>query len=366
MSENSGDNGAVVGLAAGQSARPKIARPFEIAVVGATGVVGRETLSILAEREFPVKNVRAFASERSAGELIPFGDDEIEVQALTPDAFDGVEIAFFAAGGSISREYCPIAAKAGAVCIDKSSVFRLDPDVPLVVPEVNAAELAGYGLKRIIATPNCSTIQLVQVLAPLQRAAGLKRVVCTTYQAVSGAGKAGVEELEKQVRDMFNFRDTDTTVFGQRIAFNVLPCIPGKDAFNDDGSTSEEKKMIEESRKILGIPQLKVGVTCVRVPVFNSHSEAVHIELERPLSPEAVRELLALEPNVMVIDDPKKHLYPTPQDAAGQDQTLVGRVRADPSGENGIALWIVSDNLRTGAALNAVRIAEHLAAEYLS
>jgi aspartate-semialdehyde dehydrogenase len=348
--------------------RKAVPRPFHVAVVGASGVVGRETLSILAERDFPVASIKALASERSAGETVAFGDEELTIEALTPDAFDGVELAFFAAGGGVSREMTKVAAEKGAVCIDKSSVFRMDDDVPLVVPEVNGEALAGYGQRRLIATPNCSTIQLVQVLKPLHDAAGLKRVVCSTYQAVSGAGKDGVDELETQVRDLFNLRElSKKEVFGgHRIAFNVLPCIPGSDAFLDDGATQEEQKMIDESRKILKLPDLRIAVTCARVPVFNGHAEAVNVELERALSPDDARDLLGKTPNVMVIDDPSKHLYPTPEDATGEDQTLVGRIRTDSSVEHGLSLWIVSDNLRTGAALNAVRIAESLCAEHLS
>jgi len=363
---SSAEQAATVGVTTGDKKKQVVSRPFHVAVVGATGVVGREALSILSQRRFPVASLKCFASERSKGESVKFGDEEIELHVLTPSSFDGVELVFFAAGGKISREYAPIAARAGAVGIDKSSVFRLDPDVPLVVPEVNGDAIAGYTKKRILSTPNCSTIQLVQVLAPLHRRAKLERVVCATYQAVSGAGRGGIDELDQQVRDMFNFREPKVEVFSQRIAFNALPCIPGHHAFDDDGHSQEEAKMVEETRKILGEPGLPVGVTCVRVPVFHSHSEAVHLTFENPISPDEVRELLAAEPNVLVIDDPKRDLYPSALDAAGEDNTLVGRIRRDPSGKNGIALWVVSDNLRTGAALNAVRIAEKLCSEHLS
>jgi aspartate-semialdehyde dehydrogenase len=349
------------------SLKKDVPRPFKVAVVGATGLVGRETISILKERRFPISELKLFASERSAGEHIEFGGEDVPVRILEPQELEGVEIAFFAAGGSVSRAVAPEAAKAGVVCIDKSSTFRMDPDVPLVVPEVNGEALKGWEKKRIIATPNCSTIQLVQALKPLHDLAGLKRVICCTYQAVSGAGREGIDELDHQVRDLFNSRDVRSTeVFGQRIAFNALPCIPGSGAFDDDGYTGEERKMVGETRRILDLPELRVGVTCARVPVFHSHSEAVHVELDKPIDPEIAREALRAAPNVLVVDDPANALYPTAADAAGEDQTLVGRVRVDPSLDNGLAFWVVSDNLRTGAALNAVRIAEHLGADHLA
>jgi aspartate-semialdehyde dehydrogenase len=343
-------------------------RPMRIAVVGATGVVGRETLSILHEREFPIAGLRAFASEKSAGEAIDVGDNDVTIEKLGPDAFKGIDIAFFAAGSAVSKQWAHRAAEAGAVVIDKSSYFRNDPDVPLIVPEVNGHAIAGFAKKRIIATPNCSTIQLVQALAPLHRAAGIVRVVVCTYQAVSGAGRGGIDELETQVRDLFNMRELVVKTFDQRIAFNVLPRIPAHDPIPADGTTGEERKMIDEARRILEVPTLRMGVTCVRVPVFNGHSEAVHVEFERPLSPDQARTLLAAEPNMLVVDDAARGIYPTPEDASGEDRTLVGRVRSDDSVADGrgLALWVVSDNLRTGAALNAVRIAEALCADHLS
>ncbi len=338
-------------------------RQQTVAVVGATGVVGREAVSILSERRFPVKELRLLASARSAGEKLEAFDDEHAVQELKEDSFEGVDLVFFAAGSSVTKKFAPLAQTAGAISIDKSSLFRMDPDVPLVIPEVNRDALFPIPERKLIATPNCSTIQMVQVLAPLHQHWGLDRVVVSTYQAVSGAGKAGVEELENQVRDLFNFKDPRSTeVFGQRIAFNALPCIPGKEAFGEDGYTSEERKMMDETRKILSLPELRIAATCVRVPVFNSHSEAIHVSFKKPVSPDEVREVLAAEPNLLIVDEPSQHLYPSPQDAAGQDHTLVGRIRKDPSVDNGIALWCVSDNLRTGAALNAVRIAEALVA----
>jgi aspartate-semialdehyde dehydrogenase len=343
----------------------KIKRPFNIAIVGATGVVGRETLAILQEREFPVAQLRLLASERSAGEKLEFDEDEHVVHVLKEDSFKDIDVAFFCAGGSISKKYAPLAAAQGAVCIDKSSHFRMDEDVPLVVPEVNPEALSDYKKKRIIASPNCSTIPLMQILKPLHDTVGVQHVVASTYQAVSGAGKSGIKELETQVRDMFNMREVDTTVFKRRIAFNVLPMIPAEDAMDEDGMTTEESKMVNESRKILNLPELRISVTCARVPVFNGHSEAVHIGLKGPLTMDRVRDLLSAAPGIVIIDDPEKGIYPTPEDAAGEDMTLVGRIRPDSGFDHGIALWFSCDNLRTGAALNAVRIAEHLCAEHL-
>jgi aspartate-semialdehyde dehydrogenase len=356
-----------IGIEIKSDAPKKAKRPMHVAVVGATGVVGRETLSILEERKFPLASLKLFASERSAGESVEHGGKTYTVQKLEGDCFKGVDIVFFAASGGISKTWAPRAAEQGAVCIDKSSSFRMDPDVPLVVPEVNGHALKGFTKKRIIATPNCSTIQMVQALAPLHRKAGLERVVVCTYQAVSGAGRGGIDELEGQVRDMFNLRDVNISTFDQRIAFNALPRIPARDPIPADGTTGEERKMIEETKKILEAPALRVGATCVRVPVFNGHSEAVHVELKTPLSAEEARALIAAEPNIIVVDDREKGLYPTAADASGEDKTLVGRIRQDDSVPDGrgLAFWCVSDNLRTGAALNAVRIAEALAAEHL-
>lgn len=357
-----------LGVVIGPERKRKVPkRPMHIAIVGATGVVGRETLDILQDRRFPIASLRLFASERSAGEEIEIGTATHVVRKLEGEPFHGVDIVFFAASGSVSKTWAPRAAEAGAVCIDKSSAFRMDPDVPLVVPEVNGDALKGFAKKRIVATPNCSTIQLVQTLAPLHKRAGIERVVVCTYQAVSGAGKGGIEELEGQVRDMFNLRDPQIVTFDQRIAFNVLPRIPAKDPIPDDGTTGEERKMIEETKKILGDATIRVAATCVRVPVFNAHSEAVHVELRAALSPEEARKLLSDEPNVLVVDDRKLGIYPTPEDASGEDKTLVGRIRADDSVPDGrgLAYWVVSDNLRTGAALNAVRIAEALCADHL-
>jgi aspartate-semialdehyde dehydrogenase len=346
--------------------KPK--RPMNVAIVGATGVVGRETLSILGDRRFPLASLHLFASKNSAGEEIELEDGSSHtVKDLETANFKGIDLVFFAASGGVSKTWAPRAAAAGAVCIDKSSAFRMDPDVPLVVPEVNGHALKDFAKKRIIATPNCSTIQMVQCLSPLQRERGLKRVVVCTYQAVSGAGRGGVEELERQVRDLFNFKAVDAITFDQQIAFNALPRIPAQDPIPADGVTGEERKMIEETRKILGVPDLKVGVTCVRVPVFNGHSEAVHVELNAAITADDARALFAAEPNVLVVDDASTGVYPTALDATGEDKTLVGRVRLDESVDDGrgLAFWVVSDNLRTGAALNAVRIAEALCADWL-
>ncbi len=344
----------------------RVPRPFHLAIVGATGIVGQELFSILHARGFPVASIKALASEKSAGEKITFGEDEIVVEALTPKSFEGVEVAFFAVSGSLAAEYCPIAAKAGAVCIDKSSAHRAFSDVPLVVPEVNPKDIAKFKARRIIASPNCTAVPLTQVLKPLHQKAGLKRVVVSSYQAVSGAGREGMEELDKQVRDLFNMRDVESKVFGNRIAFNVLPCIPAVNAFEESGYTEEESKVMAETRRVLDLPELAVTATCARVPVFNGHSAAVHMEFARAISEDEAREALVNAPGLMVIDDRQKSLYPTAVDASGEDMTLVGRIRRDAAMPNGIALWFASDNLRTGAALNAVRIAEILCAEYLA
>ena len=358
-----------IGLRVGKSElprRPK--RPMHLAIVGATGVVGRETLAILGERRFPIASLTLLASSRSAGDTIDGENGESHtVKDLETFDFKGTDIVFFAASGAVSKTWAPRAAAAGAVCIDKSSAFRLDPDVPLVVPEVNGAALKDFSKKRIIATPNCSTIQMVQCLAPLQRSVGIDRVFVSTYQAVSGAGRGGVDELEGQVRDLFNFKEIEPKTFDQQIAFNVLPRIPANDLIPEDGVTGEERKMMEETRKILEVPALRIGVTCVRVPVFNGHSEAVHVDLQAALTADQARALFAEEENLLVVDDVSQGIYPTALDATGENKTLVGRIRVDASapGGHGLAFWVVSDNLRTGAALNAVRIAEALCADWL-
>src|SRR3989454_10266824 len=339
-------------------------RRVKVAVAGATGAVGREMLKVLEDREFPVSELVPLASERSEGHKLEFRGEELTVRRLRPESFDGVDIALFSPGSAVSREFAPYAARAGAVVVDNSSAFRRDADVPLVVPEVNpkAVELAlEPGGRRIIANPNCSTIQLVVVLKPLHDAAGLERVVVSTYQSVSGAGQKGIDELEQQSRTLFNMGELKAEKFPHRIAFNLLPEI-GKDSGN--GYTDEEMKLVNESRKILGLPDLAVSATCVRVPVFFCHSEAAHLFFKRPLAPEQAREVLLKAPGVKVIDDLKQHVYPMPLLGAGNDDTLVGRIRADLSGPNGLALFVVSDNLRKGAATNAVQIAELLASEH--
>jgi aspartate-semialdehyde dehydrogenase len=335
---------------------------YNIAIVGATGAVGTEMLRVLEEREFPVKSLRLLASERSEGNFLEFAGEEIMVQKLTRDSFAGIDIALFSAGGDRSTAFCPIAAAAGAVCIDNSSVWRMDPDVPLVVPEVNPGDIAGYTRKGIIANPNCSTIQMVVALKPLHDAARIKRVVVSTYQAVSGSGQRAIEELRIQTGELLNGRPADCKVYPYQIAFNCLPHI---DVFLDNGYTREEMKMVNETRKIMGDDSIKVTATTVRVPVFYGHSEAVNIETEKKISAELARELLATAPGVQLVDDVKNLVYPMPIDAAGQDMTLVGRIREDESIANGLNLWVVADNLRKGAATNAVQIAEILTEKYL-
>ena len=326
---------------------------LRVAVAGATGAVGREILSILAQRKFPASEVIPLASERSEGSKIPFAGGELTVRRLGHDSFEGVQLALFSAGASRSLEFTPSAVKAGAVVVDNSSAYRMDPEVPLVVPEVNAAALAGN--KGIIANPNCSTIQMVVVLKPIHDKAGLRRIVVSTYQAVSGAGKSAMDELGAQIEAAG--RSETPAEASRQIAFNCLPQI---DVFLDGGDTKEEQKMVNETRKILGSPKLPVSATCVRVPVYNSHSESVNVETEGPLSPEEARELLSNSQGIEVVDDPDLRVYPTALLASGQDPVYVGRIRRDSSVENALNMWIVSDNLRKGAALNAVQIAEAL------
>lgn len=326
-----------------------------VAVVGATGAVGREMLNTLYSRKFPAGKVVALASARSAGNVVPFGDRELTVQELKKDSFTDIDLALFSAGGGTSEKFAPYAAHAGCVVIDNSSAWRMDERCPLVVPEVNADALARH--QGIIANPNCSTIQMVVVLKPIQDAVGIERVVVSTYQAVSGAGQKGIEELEKQVRDLFNGRDAEKHVFPHQIAFNILPHI---DVFLDNDYTKEEMKMVNETVKIMGVPDIRVTATCARVPVFYGHSEAVNVQTRKKLTAKDARVLLMQAPGVRVLDNPRENIYPLAADAAGEDDTFVGRIREDETIENGLNMWIVSDNIRKGAALNAVQIAEAL------
>jgi aspartate-semialdehyde dehydrogenase len=312
-------------------------------------------LKVLAQRAFPASRVRALASARSAGRRVPFGEDELVVEEMTAASFDGVDIALFSAGADISRAYRDAVTGAGAVMIDNSSAFRMDEDVPLVVPEVNAVDAAGHA--GVIANPNCSTIQLVVALRPLAALAPMRRVVVSTYQAASGAGQAAMDELYEQSADFLAAREFEPRQFAHRIAFN---CIPQIDVFLEDGSTKEEWKMVVETRKIMHLPGLPVAATCVRVPVLRCHSESINVEFAAPVSVAQAREALASAPGITVLDDPASSAYPMPALLEGTDDTYVGRIRADESVEHGIALWVVADQLRKGAALNAVQIAESL------
>jgi aspartate-semialdehyde dehydrogenase len=339
-----------------------MAKKFNVAVVGATGAVGQQMLEVLAERNFPYKEVRLLASERSEGKFLEFDGEEHMVQLLDKDAFEGIDIALFSAGGARSEEFCPIAAAAGAVCVDNSSAWRMDPAVPLVVPEVNPQDIAQYTNKGIIANPNCSTIQMVVALKPLHDYGTIKRIVVSTYQAVSGTGRNAIDELRIQSGELLNGRPAECKVYPHQIAFNCLPQI---DVFLDNGYTKEEMKMVNETRKILGDQHIGVTATTVRVPVFYSHSESVNVETATKISAAKARELLAASPGVKVVDDVANLVYPMAIDAAGQDLTYVGRIREDESVANALNLWVVADNLRKGAATNAVQIAEILAEKYL-
>jgi len=331
---------------------------YIVAVVGATGAVGNEMIATLEQREFPVGKLRLFASERSADKTLEFRSEKIPVEVITEDSFKGIDIALFSAGAERSRIWAPIAAQSGCVVIDNSSYWRMDPEVPLVVPEVNPHDLNWH--KGIIANPNCSTIQMVVALKPIHDAAKIKRVVVTTFQAVSGTGKKAMDELMQQTSDLLSFRGIQCNVYPHQIAFNVLPQI---DKFLDNGYTKEEMKMVNETRKIMGDNSIRVTATTVRVPVFRGHSEALNIETERKITANAVRELLSRAPGVIVFDAPEKSIYPLPIHCDGKDEVFVGRIREDESTDNGINMWIVSDNLRKGAALNAVQIAEYLIKE---
>jgi aspartate-semialdehyde dehydrogenase len=330
-------------------------KALNVAIAGATGVVGTAVRQILEERRFPVAELRLLASERSRGRRLPFAGREAEVAILAADSFAGIDLAFFACGGAASKELAPAAVAAGALVIDKSSAFRQDPAVPLVVPEVNPDALDGHN--GIIATPNCSTIQMVVALKPIYDAAGIERVVVSTYQATSGSGKKGPDELRRQTPQALSGEPVEAIAYPHQIAFNLLPHI---DSFLPNGYTKEEQKMVDETQKIFADPQLKVSPTCVRVPVFNAHSEAVNVQTKTHLGAGAARELLAAAPGVEVVDDPAALLYPMPVHASERDPVYVGRIREDHTIENGLNFWCVSDNLRKGAALNAVQIAEEL------
>jgi aspartate-semialdehyde dehydrogenase len=333
---------------------PMPVRPV-VAVAGATGAVGVEMLRVLEQRSFPASEVRALASSRSAGRRVPFAGGELVVQEMTEASFDGVDIALFSAGAEISKRFREAAYRAGCVIIDNSSAFRMEEGVPLVVPEVNPDDAATHD--GVIANPNCSTIQLVVALDPLRDLAPIRRVVVSTYQAASGAGQAAMDELYEQSGDFLGGRDFEPRTFAHRIAFN---CIPQIDVFLDDASTKEEWKMVVETQKILHAPEIRLAATCVRVPVLRCHSESVNVEFDGPVSVEDARAALAAAPGITVLDDPAQQLYPMPALLEGTDDTYVGRLRRDPSVAHGLAFWVVADQLRKGAALNAVQIAELL------
>jgi len=326
---------------------------YRVAIVGATGFVGQEFIRVLEQRNFPMESISLLASDRSAGKKILVAKQEIEVKETVPESFQVIDIALFSAGAETSHHFSPIAAQSGAVVIDNSSAFRMVPSVPLVVPEVNPQDIKRH--KGIIANPNCSTIQMVVVLYPLHKVNPIKRIIVDTYQAVSGTGAAAAEELTAQAKQVVDGQNTVPHVYPHQIAFNLLPEI---DVFLDNGYTKEEWKMVEETKKIMHADNIAISATCVRVPVFIGHSEAVHIEFSQPMSSEEARRILAQAPGVKVLDDPVISLYPQPWAAAGTDEVFVGRIRQDASHPRGLAMWIVADNLRKGAALNAVQIAE--------
>ena len=329
---------------------------LHIAIVGATGAVGVEMLKTLEKRNFPAAKITPLASARSAGKTLPFRGKDLTVQELTPESFEGVDIALFSAGGGTSSEFAPAAVEAGAVVVDNSSAFRMDDSVPLVVPEINAAAVAENS--GIIANPNCSTIVMVMALYPLHRAFGVKRIFASTYQAVSGSGAMGIVELERQVGEIAAGQAVTREVYPHQIAFNVLPHV---DVFLDDGYTKEEMKMVHESRKIMGLPEFRASVTCVRVPVYRAHSVAVSAEFERTVSVEAAREAIIAAPGIDLNDEVANNGYPLPLELAGRDNCQVGRIRKDCAFDNGLSFWVAGDQLLKGAALNAVQIAEEVA-----
>jgi aspartate-semialdehyde dehydrogenase len=335
-----------------------MSREYNVGVLGSTGAVGREILKSLYERGFPIKLIRPLASARSAGTTVEFGNKDVLVEEAGPDSFQGLDIAIFSAGAQASSRFAPLAAKSGCVVVDNSSCWRQDPKVPLIIPEVNAGAIKRH--KGIIANPNCSTIQMLVALKPIYDAVGIRRIVVSTYQSVSGTGQKGIEELSEETRALFNGRTHEPKVYPHRIAFN---CIPHIDVFMDNDYTKEEMKMVLETQKIFDDQNILVSATCVRVPVFYGHSEAIWIETGRPIKPAAARELLTRAPGILVVDDPASNNYPLASDCAGREEVFVGRIRADLSSENGLVMWVVSDNLKKGAATNAVQIAELLIRE---
>ena len=335
---------------------------YNIAIAGATGAVGQEMMDILDERNFPVKELRLLASERSAGKELEYKNDKITIQKLDENSFDGIDIALFSAGGSRSKEFAPIAADAGAIVIDNSSAYRMDQDVPLVIPEINPQAVAGYKNKGIVANPNCTTAVTVMALKPLHDLGNIKRVIASSYQAVSGAGAQAIEELKNQTLAWANSEKIEPETFPYQIAFNLLPQI---DSFLDNGYTKEEMKLHNETRKILGDSEMSLTATTVRVPVFRAHSVAVNIETENKITVDEAKKALNNFPGVKVLDEPGEQKYPMPIDVAGTDDCIVGRIREDYTVENGLSFWVVGDQLRKGAALNAVQIAELLIGDYI-
>jgi len=336
-------------------------KKYNVAIAGATGAVGGAMLDVLRRRDFPVNELRLLASERSVGKKITFKGEKLEVQLLSTDAFEGIDIALFSAGATRSLDFAPAAAEAGAVVIDNSSAYRMDPEIPLVVPEVNPHAIAQYKKRGIIANPNCSTIQMLVALKPILDKVGIKRLVISTYQAVSGTGAKAIEELDQQVKDYVNAKEIKASVYPHQILFNCLPHI---DSFLENGYTKEEMKMVNETRKIFEDDSIGITATTVRVPVYYGHSESVNIETKSKITAAEVKELLAVAPGVKLVDDPENFKYPLATDCAGRFETLVGRIREDESIDNGINLWVVSDNILKGAALNAVQIAETYIADY--
>jgi aspartate-semialdehyde dehydrogenase len=330
-------------------------KQFNVAIVGATGIIGQELIKILVERDFPVNSIRLYDSNHSAGKKIFIKHQEVAVNEISPESFRGIEIAFFSSGPEVSRYYAPLAVQLGAVVIDNSSAFRMDKDVPMIVPEVNLEEAKLH--KGIITTPNCSTIQLAVVLYPLHKLNPVKRIIVDTYQSVSGNGSAATEELTTQSKQVLDGQAAVTKVFTHQIAFNLLPEV---DVFLDNGYTREERKILEETRRIMHAPEMAISATCVWVPIFISHSQAVHVEFTRPIFPEEARRILSTSPGIRVIDDGSVSLYPQPWAVTGSDECYVGRIRQDTSHKNGLVMWIVADNIRKGAALNTVQIAEEI------